>query len=430
MKKLIVSSLLVLAAASVSAAPASASGRIVLAHDEWTLSNAGFAAAPDTGQYALNVANWFTGGSAGNFLVRSSNFGLTESSLQATMTGAGHTWTIDNTTPITLAYLQQYDAVFLCNSVPDMSILTSYVVGGGCVYLAGGTGQGNATVWDPFLSAFGLDMGDLNFECCVLPITSTHAIFTGVSGLYQNNGNDVADLDANDPSNQVLETDSSHGLYAIYDGGFSSPIVLSCRPGIDAGVIPCPCDVDLVQPGQQSNAPTGGGLGCGRWGQPGAPVEGGAGTGMSGTLDAVGSVIGSGTGTDTVRLVATGLNSTALTVFWAGTLPVHPTGVIHGVGVRCVTANLKRLYIHPAVDGTASAPQFPDAPLSVRTAQQYGIAQASLPGQTFLYFCIYRDPQAGATSGSSHTPPHPGVYHCPGMAAATVNLTNSGSITW
>jgi len=151
---------------------------------------------------------------------------------------------------------------------------------------------------------------------------------------------------------------------------------------------------------------------------------------MSGTLDAVGSVIGSGTGTDTVRLVATGLNSTALTVFWAGTLPVHPTGVIHGVGVRCVTANLKRLYIHPAVDGTASAPQFPDASLSVRTAQQYGIGQASLPGQTFLYFCIYRDPQAGATSGSSHSPPHPGVYHCPGMAAATVNLTNSGSITW
>ena len=57
-------------------------GMIVLANDEWTLSETGYShTVSDPGVFATNVAGWFTGGSAGNFLAYSSNFGLTGSSL-------------------------------------------------------------------------------------------------------------------------------------------------------------------------------------------------------------------------------------------------------------------------------------------------------------------------------------------------------------
>jgi hypothetical protein len=35
-------------------------GRLIAAHDEWTLSDTGFAQAPQARQFALNVADWFT----------------------------------------------------------------------------------------------------------------------------------------------------------------------------------------------------------------------------------------------------------------------------------------------------------------------------------------------------------------------------------
>jgi hypothetical protein len=69
--------------------------RIVVAHDEWTLSNSGFSATPaSTAQFARNVADGFTGGQPGNFRVWSNDFGLTGSQLSPTMTGAGHAWTV------------------------------------------------------------------------------------------------------------------------------------------------------------------------------------------------------------------------------------------------------------------------------------------------------------------------------------------------
>jgi hypothetical protein len=66
-------------------------GRILVNHDEWTLSDAGFDMLPDTTtQFALNVANWFTRGRPGRFLAWSDNFGLTGTSLAGVLTGAGH----------------------------------------------------------------------------------------------------------------------------------------------------------------------------------------------------------------------------------------------------------------------------------------------------------------------------------------------------
>ena len=170
----------------------------------------------------------------------------------------------------------------------------------------------------------------------------------------------------------------------------SDAFVQNCLPGT-GGIIPCPC----------GNPPAAPGLGCDNFGT--GPAE-------SGTL--------SGTGTpslsaDTVSLVGTGLNNTFLTVFFTGEGTLNPSGFAHGAGVRCVeTPNLKRLYTGGAPAATITRPGGGDPTVSAATAA----AGAPIsPGQTRHYFIIYRDPQAATPCGSP---------------TITLNLTNSGSLTW
>lgn len=196
---------------------ASAQGRIVVNHDEWTLSNQAWYAAP--AQFALNVGAWFAGGAPGNFLVRSSNFGLTGVGLASTMLAAGHSWTIDPAAPATLGSFLQYDAVFLAGNSVDNALLADYVRAGGNVYIGAGTSDNNDddSKWDAFLTQFGLRLESLNFLNGSPPISSAHPLFQGVASLYHLNGNDVTDLEPWNPSNLVLVTSGSHGLYAVYD---------------------------------------------------------------------------------------------------------------------------------------------------------------------------------------------------------------------
>ena len=63
-------------------------GQIVVNADEWTLSNQGFQNAPDTATFVTNVSQYFVGDKKGKFHVLSNNFGLTQSSLEQTMTKA------------------------------------------------------------------------------------------------------------------------------------------------------------------------------------------------------------------------------------------------------------------------------------------------------------------------------------------------------
>jgi hypothetical protein len=239
MKNLIPVTLLCLASVCTLASSALANGRIVVTHDEWTLSNQGFTNAPSAAQFARNVANWFTGGAPGHFLVRSGNFGLTGTSLSSTMTAAGHTWTISVGASDALSNLQQYDAVFVCGTVPNLANLTAYVQGGGCVYLAAGTASSDANTWDAFVHAFGLDLGALNNLGGTFAIASSHPLFQGVTSLYHNNGNDLTDLEPANPANQVLVSSGAHGLYAVYDGGLAASTYctaktnsLGCVPAI------------------------------------------------------------------------------------------------------------------------------------------------------------------------------------------------------
>jgi putative intracellular protease/amidase len=205
-----------------------APGKIVLANDEWTLSNGALFVAPDGLTYALNTANWFTGGGSGNFRVWSANFGLTESDLAAAMTGAGHSWVVSTAGTFDLATVSGYDAVFFAGSYPGTaadidSVLTPYVMGGGNVYIAAGTGElgptAEALVWNTFLANFGLALDTVSYNSIIgnIPIVSAHTIMSGVSVLYQNNGNSIIDLDPGDPSNEVIAFDSGQGLYAVWE---------------------------------------------------------------------------------------------------------------------------------------------------------------------------------------------------------------------
>jgi hypothetical protein len=206
--------------------------KIVLANDEWQTSDFGFSQTPaGSTQFALNVANFFTGGSAGDFLVVSGNFSLTGSSFASTLTGAGHT--LVNSSSIAgftfdVATLSAYDGVFLAlPPTVDQSVLTDYVNSGGNVYINGGTGVGGpvfeAAAWNTFLNAFGLNFASTyNGIGGNIPISSSHAVLAGVSSLYQNNGNTI-NLVGGNPNAQIIQSSSSGaGLYAVYDNSVVS----------------------------------------------------------------------------------------------------------------------------------------------------------------------------------------------------------------
>ncbi|NLF29443.1 MAG: PEP-CTERM sorting domain-containing protein [Planctomycetes bacterium] len=200
-------------------------GRIVLAEDDWTLSDTGFNAPNDPGAFAANVAAWFTGGQAGSFLAYSNNFGLTGSLLGTAMETAGHTWTVSTAGPLDLARLTPYDGVFLSVAYTtgvDIAALQQYVDGGGAVYLY--AGAGSVAMWNDFLLPYGLAYATgYNPLVGNRPIDSDHPLFAGVDSLYDYNGNDVYDLDPADPANEILVTSQGRGLYAVYDSSVPEP---------------------------------------------------------------------------------------------------------------------------------------------------------------------------------------------------------------
>jgi hypothetical protein len=201
-------------------------GKIVAATDEWTLSDFGFAFAPSTVTFVRNLAAYFTGGRPGHFLAFSTNFGLLQPALAAAMTEAGHSWTVDTGGgELTLAQLQQYDAVFLAGTPVDNEVLIAYVNSGGNVYLAGGTGAGGsaaaeAAQWATFLNAFGLGFSADGYNGLgdVTPITSSHPIFQNVSGLYPVGGSSVVRLDASDGQTILVQAVDGTGLYGVLRG--------------------------------------------------------------------------------------------------------------------------------------------------------------------------------------------------------------------
>jgi PEP-CTERM motif len=215
-------------------------GRVILNNDEWTLTDFGFAAAtPSTSAFAANLASYMNiDGGACNLLVYSSNFGLTGSSLNSALTGAGCSVTY-STGAFDLATLSTYDGVFLGGRQfgYNAAILTSYVNSGHSAYIAAGTASiGNEDVaWDSFAHLFGLDFGpSYNGVTGLRTVSGASPLFAGVSQLYFNNGNTVG-LYGSDPGAQIYNL----GLLGVYEATSNSRL----NPAID---VPEPATLALL----------------------------------------------------------------------------------------------------------------------------------------------------------------------------------------
>jgi hypothetical protein len=197
-------------------------GRIVVNNDEWALSNRGFQNSPSAEKFSTNIASWFTAGGTGDFLVYSSNFGLTGNSLSSAMKNAGNSWEINYQAEFTVENLMKYDGVFIAGDLANPYILTQYVLKGGNVYLAGGTGiigpDLEAAWWNSFLKNFGLRFEPYynTLSNATIKIESDHPIFKGVTDLYVWGGNSASLTGANEFS-KILINYNGNGLYAVYD---------------------------------------------------------------------------------------------------------------------------------------------------------------------------------------------------------------------
>lgn len=209
-------------------ASAANAGYLVVNNDEWTLSNTGFAQSPSAGTFINNITNLFTGDQPGNFLAYSTNFGLTQSSLAAAVTGAGHTWTVTTAPAFTLATLQNYDAVFLAGTYVNQQVVIDYLLGGGNVYIAAGTGNGGAAAeanaWNQVLATAGLSFqGSYNGIGGNVAPVGPHPLLAGVSTLYFNNGNTVLDLAPLNDNGQILFSLNGQGMLALGQYGALPP---------------------------------------------------------------------------------------------------------------------------------------------------------------------------------------------------------------
>jgi hypothetical protein len=196
--------------------PKPLNGRIVVNADEWTFSDRGFQNAPDTATFANNLAKYFVGDEKGKFHVLSNNWGLTESSLEETMTKSGHTWTKGMVIPINLATLSQYDGIFIGGDPIDNQVLIEYVKNGGKVYLWAGTGQGGSQLeannWNTFLAEFGLKLQkSSNTVSENVVVNKNDPLFSGVKTLYQDRGIHIIDLQPDSPLNQIILTNNTSG---------------------------------------------------------------------------------------------------------------------------------------------------------------------------------------------------------------------------
>lgn len=234
--------LVVLAIALLPSAPVIA-GRIVVNHDEWTLSDTGRAqaGAASFDNFVGNLAAYMNiNGGACNFLVYSSNFGLTQAGFQTAMTGAGCALT-NYAGPFNagVGLLSNYDGIFLAlnPTTYDPAALASYVNAGGSAYIAAGTGAlgaaGEAAHWNQFLNGFGLVLGSPYNGCCGIDtVTQSHIIEAGVTQLYSDNGNTVS-LNGGDPNAQIIEfSNQGLGLIGVYDnvraGNAPVPATIAC----------------------------------------------------------------------------------------------------------------------------------------------------------------------------------------------------------
>ena len=207
---------------------AQTAGRIVVVNDGVTIMGQGFVPPGDAGAFAVNIAAWFTDGAPGSFLTVTS-FAVNSPELAGAMAAAGHQWaSTASPASLTLTALQQYDGLFVAAVPADSQLLIDYVLGGGNVYVAAGTGgfgsaASEAAAWNPFLEQFGLRFHDVwnTALLTAVPVSETHDIFEDVDHLWTDLGQGIFDLHAGNPANRVfvpVATEPVQGHFGVFDG--------------------------------------------------------------------------------------------------------------------------------------------------------------------------------------------------------------------
>lgn len=221
-----------LGATAMLAFPAQA-GTIVVNGDEWTLSDSGYslAGASNADTFAQNLIAFLDGDgvAGGNALIYSTNFGLTGSNLNTSLTSAGYAVTTSTATTFDLTTLMGYDAIFLGGGgfAKDDAVLAAYVNAGGGVYIAAGTGfggaAGEAALWNGFLTEFGLELGTVYNGVAGNQPAGTGPLFDGVTQLYFDNANTVYANPAEAGSSIRMSTAAGIGLIGVYRSGTAPP---------------------------------------------------------------------------------------------------------------------------------------------------------------------------------------------------------------
>jgi hypothetical protein len=109
--------------------PARWPGKVFVNHDDWALTDLGFAQAPDTASFVSNLARWFTGDRPGTFLGYGSPAALGGANLAATMVGAGHAWEVTAADGLSRD-LRAYDGVFVSTGA-QLAVPSEVIADGG-----------------------------------------------------------------------------------------------------------------------------------------------------------------------------------------------------------------------------------------------------------------------------------------------------------
>ena len=217
---------------------------VLIASDDWIFTNTGFSSRPiDTTNFALNIAEFLSGGTGTKIHAYSNFQSLTQSSLVNTLTNAGYTYTTGTGITFDLATLSQYDALFFGSDIPsasELDVLSQYINNGGGVYIHGGLGLSNpggtAAGWNNFLSQYGLAFGTsfIGYNGPV-SITSNNILFDGVSSLYMLTGHAITG------GGVIATTTGGTPLFSLY---YEEPSTIPVPGaiilgGIGAGFVGC-----------------------------------------------------------------------------------------------------------------------------------------------------------------------------------------------
>jgi len=219
LRSLIGTSLFAAAAAVCVAGTAGAQGKVVVSHDEWFTSEGNFNGNEQ--QFVKNATQWFNIG-GGSILINSTDGFLANTGFTNYLEGLGFTVT----TSASATSFTSYSAVFVeGNPTFNASGLADYVRGGGNVFYIGGTGVDGApteaSYSNVFLNQFGLSfassyngLGTINTTGFDTQGPFGAALFTDVSSVFANNGNDVLHSAAvAGVTNQVFYTTGQDGVF-------------------------------------------------------------------------------------------------------------------------------------------------------------------------------------------------------------------------